>query len=127
MADGETKSYQDLDVWKVSMDLAEAAYRATAKFPASELYGMTSQIRRSSASIPANIAEGYGRETTAYFIQFLRVAQGSLKELETHLLLAQRVDLLAADQAKPLMDDTDRNARMLRNLIRALKAKEGGS
>ena len=127
MADRETKSYQDLDVWKVSMDLAEAAYRATAKFPASELYGMTSQIRRSSASIPANIAEGYGRETTAYFIQFLRVAQGSLKELETHLLLAQRVDLLAADQAKPLMDDTDRIARMLRNLIRALKAKEGGS
>ena len=119
----DVKSYQDLDVWKVSMSLAESLYRITSKFPPSELYGMTSQIRRASVSIPANIAEGYGRESTAYFIQFLRVSQGSTKELETHLMLALRVELLSAEQAKPMLAETDRIARMLRNLIRVLQSK----
>jgi four helix bundle protein len=120
----ETKSYRDLDVWALSMDLAVKLYRTTSVFPASELYGMTTQIRRASVSIPANIAEGYGRETTAYFIQFLRVSQGSVKELETHLLLAERVGLISPENAKLLLADTDRIARMLRNLIRSLQAKE---
>jgi four helix bundle protein len=120
----ETKSYRDLDVWMLSMDLAEKLYRATSGFPASELYGMTTQIRRASVSIPANIAEGYGRETTAYFIQFLRISQGSVKELETHLLLAERVALLSNEDAKALLADIERIARMLRNLIRSLQAKE---
>ncbi len=70
------------------MAVAELAYRVTSRFPKDEVYGMTSQIRRSSVSVAANIAEGHGRENSGTFVQFLRMAQGSLKELETHLLLA---------------------------------------
>lgn len=88
------RSYQELEVWQVGMSLAEACYRATREFPTSELYGLTTQIRRAAVSVAANIAEGYGRESTASFIQFLRISQGSVRELETHLILAQRVDLL---------------------------------
>src|SRR5687768_4503080 len=88
------QSYRDLDVWQVAMDLAENCYRVTEKYPRAEMFGMTSQIRRASASIPANVAEGQGRNHTSEFIHFLGVARGSLSELETHLLLSQRVGLL---------------------------------
>ena len=105
------------------MTLAENCYRITRSFPRDEIYGLTSQIRRSASSVPANIAEGYGRENTGSFIQFLRVAQGSLKELETHLMLAERVEILASEQALPLLSDCDRIGKMLRNLIRALQSR----
>jgi four helix bundle protein len=117
------RSYRDLDVWQVSMSLTERAYAETRSSPKEELFGMTGQIRRSAASIPANIAEGYGRERTASFIQFLRVAQGSAKELETHLLLSERVGLLASAPAQALLSDCERVSKMLRNLIRSLEAK----
>ncbi|UBF24866.1 four helix bundle protein [Kovacikia minuta CCNUW1] len=81
---GAIESYRDLTVWQESMSLAESCYRMTKTFPKEEIYGMTAQIRRASASIPANIAEGYGREYRQEHIQSLRIAQGSLKELETH-------------------------------------------
>jgi len=84
-------SHRDLIVWQKGMDLAVAAYRLTASFPTDERYGLTSQIRRACASIPANIAEGYGRESAGAYAQQLRIAQGSLKELETHVELAHRV------------------------------------
>ncbi len=79
------KSYRDLEVWNVAMDLAASCYTLTRLFPKDELYGMTSQIRRAAASIPANIAEGHGREHTKEFLNHLSVARGSLMELETHL------------------------------------------
>jgi four helix bundle protein len=85
---------------------------------------MTTQIRRSAAAIPANIAEGYGRETPDAFIQFLRVAQGSLKDLETHLILSERVALLLPEPTAKLLAQCDRVGRMLRNFIRSLQAKE---
>ena len=85
------------------MDLAEECYRATKLFPKDEMYGMTSQIRRAAASVAANIAEGHGREHTGSFVQSLRVAQGSLKELETHVILAQRVGLLVSDTSSSLL------------------------
>ena len=81
------QSYQELEVWKVAMDLATECYRVTKAFPKDELFGMTSQIRRSAASIPANIAEGQGREHKKEFLSYVSIARGSLKELETHLLL----------------------------------------
>ena len=122
--DKSIRSYRDLDVWQVSMALAELCYLETKPFPRDELFGMTSQIRRSAAAIPANIAEGYGRETPGAFIQFLRIAQGSLKELETHLILSQRVGLLSSEPADRLLVECDRVGRMLRNFIRSLQAKE---
>lgn len=95
----EITSYRDLRVWRLAMDLAEQVYDFTRPFPASELYGLTSQARRAAVSIAANIAEGYGRDTTAAYVNFLRISQGSLKELETHLLLAERLQLSGASDA----------------------------
>ena len=119
------ETYRDLRVWRDAMDLAEACYRLTARFPADERFGLTSQIRRASVSIPANIAEGYGRNSKGAYVQFLRVAQGSLKELETHLLLVERLGLAATEAAEPLLASTDALGRMLWALIRSLEQTAG--
>ena len=79
--------YRQLEVWQLSMELAEKCYQVTRDFPREEMFGLTSQIRRAGASIPANIAEGQGREHTKEFLQHLSIARGSLMELETHLML----------------------------------------
>jgi four helix bundle protein len=119
------ESYRDLRVWREAMDLAEACYRLTATFPRDELFGMTAQVRRASVSIPANIAEGYGRNSKGAYAQFLKVAQGSLKELETHLLLAQRVGLATDDVTAPILASCDSLGRMLRSLIRSIERSTG--
>jgi four helix bundle protein len=85
---------------------------------------MTSQIRRAAVSVAANIAEGHGRENSGSFIQFLRMAQGSLKELETHLLLALRVELVLSEQAEPILGQCDELGRMLRSLIRSIQRRQ---
>lgn len=103
------------------MALAEAAYPTTKTFPKEELYGMSAQIRRSATSIAANIAEGYGREATGSYIQFLKIARGSLRELETHLLISQRVELARGDGVQPLLAQCDKVGKMLHGLIRSLQ------
>jgi four helix bundle protein len=103
------------------MALAEGSYRLTKSFPRDELFGMTSQIRRAAAGIAANIAEGYGRESTGAYIQFLRIAQGSLKELETHLLLAERVGLAKRGPVEGLLGACESVGKMLRSLIRSIE------
>ena len=85
------ESYRDMIVWQQAMDLAVAVYTATKEWPREELYGLTSQARRAATSVPANIAEGFARENRGSYLQFLRIVQGSLKELETHLIIAQRI------------------------------------
>ena len=100
------------------MSLAEGCYRLTAAFPREEVFGLTSQIRRASTSIPANIAEGYGRNSKGAYAQFLKVAQGSLKELETHLILSERLALVDARATEPLIANCDALGRMLFSLIR---------
>jgi four helix bundle protein len=97
------QSYRDLEVWQIAMDLAEQCYRTTRAFPKEEMCGMTSQIRRAAASIPANIAEGQGRDHTKEFLNFLSVARGSLMEVETHLMLSRRVELLTKEQLDPML------------------------
>ena len=119
------QSFKDLLVWQKALTLSVLCYELTKAFPKDEMYGMTAQIRRASVSVPANIAEGHGREHTRSFIQFLRVAQGSLKELETHLMLAEQVNLAPAAALAPAYAVTDEIGRMLRALIRALKEKLG--
>jgi four helix bundle protein len=106
------------------MSVAEHAYRLTVRFPKAEVYGMTSQIRRTAVSIAANIAEGHGRENSGSFVQFLRMSQGSLKELETHLVLAVRVQLAAAEDVDPVLRQCDDLGRMLRSLIRSIQRRQ---
>jgi four helix bundle protein len=120
-------SFKDLDVWQMSMMLAEDCYYVTAAFPRTEIYSMTAQIRRAAASVPANIAEGHGRESTRSFIQSLRIAQGSLKELETHLILSERVKLVTGERAAPLLEKCQRIGKMLRALIRSLQAGDAAN
>ena len=120
---GDVKSYRDLLVWQKAISISVSCYQLTKDFPRDELYGMTSQIRRSSVSIAANIAEGFGREQTRPFIHFLRISQGSLKELETHLVIAEQVQLAQGRDVEPLMRATAELGRMLRAMIRSLETK----
>jgi four helix bundle protein len=117
-------TYRDLGVWQQAMSLAAECYRVTKSFPRSEVYGITSQIRREATSVPANIAEGNGRETTGSYIQFLRISQGSLKELETLLLLANSVELLDTVTSERMVGSGENVGKPLRALIRVLQAKE---
>ena len=107
------------------MTLAEACYLLTRRFPRDELFGLTSQIRRAATSVAANIAEGHGREHTRSFIQGLRIAQGSLKEVETHLLISQRVGVATEADIALAMKLSSDIGKMLRSLIRTLQAKAG--
>lgn len=105
------------------MMVAERSYFLIRKFPKEEVYGLTSQIRRAAVSVAANIAEGYGRETPGSYVQFLRISQGSLKELETHLILCQRIGMSAADETQNVLEQCDETGKMLRALIRAIQRK----
>jgi four helix bundle protein len=91
------KSFRDLDVWKLGVELAETIYRITGRFPKAELFGMTSQMRRAAISIPSNIAEGRARTSSREFLHFLSISRGSLAELETQLELAIRLDYADSD------------------------------
>jgi four helix bundle protein len=117
------QSYKQLEVWQFAMDLAQQCYLATKQFPREELFGLTSQIRRAAVSIPANIAEGQGRAHTKEFLNHLSIARGSLMELETHLMLSQRVGLLEVAELEKLLAASDRISRMLSGLRKALQQK----
>ena len=118
------RSYRDLVVWQEAMNLAEAAYRLSRRLPKEEMYALAQQVRRSCSSVPANIAEGYGRDSTGAYVQHLRVAQGSLKELETHLLLAERVELVDTIAIAPLLAKSEQIGKMLGNLIRSVEQSQ---
>jgi len=119
-------SYRDLRVWQEAMSLAEICYALTARFPREEMFGQTSQIRRAASSIAANIAEGHGREGSATFMHFLRIAQGSLKELETHIILSERVGLVQGG-AGSILQRCEILGKRLRTLIRTLERKRAGA
>lgn len=118
------ESYRELKVWQMGIHLAKECYELTKIFPKEETFGLTSQIRRSTTSIPANIAEGYGRETTGEYVQFLRIAQGSLKELETHLIVAGEIGICGMSRLDPLLELTDELGRMVQALIRTLQTHQ---
>ncbi|MGA3210546.1 MAG: four helix bundle protein [Terriglobales bacterium] len=110
------RDFRQLQVWQKSHELTLAAYKATAAFPKHELFGLTSQIRRCSASIAANIAEGCGRDGSNEFHRFLQIASGSASELEYHLLLAHDLRLLADREFSELNDGVTEVKRMLTGL-----------
>ena len=116
-------SYRDLEVWQRATDLVIECYRLANRFPKNELYGLTSQIQRAAISIPANIAEGHGRDHLGDYLHHLSVANGSLMELETHLLIAARLSYLDEGDSKPVLSRTAEVGRMLAGLARALRKK----
>lgn len=117
------QDFRKLKVWEKAHQLTLAVYRASVKFPKDELYGLTSQIRRASASIAANIAEGCGRGTDLDFARFLQNAMGSASELEYHLLLAHDLDYLTSTDYQTCNTQVNEIKKMLVALIGRLRAK----
>jgi four helix bundle protein len=114
------KNYRELIVWQKAMDLVEMIYRVSRQFPREELYGLTSQIRRAAVSIPSNIAEGQARQSTAEFRNFLSIAQGSRAEVETQLMIAQRLGYLSSQNATEILNLTEEIKRMIYSLTAKL-------
>lgn len=117
------KSYRDLLVWQKAMELTVETYRFSSGFPGSEVYGLTSQLRRAAVSVPSNIAEGYGRGSRKEYIQFLCISQGSLKELETQVILAERLKYGSKTAVDGLLELSEEVGRMLGALIRSLRIR----
>ncbi len=120
---GSRASYQDLDAWRVSMDLVEAVYRLTQSFPKEEKFEFTSQIRTAGVSVPANIAEGYGRSHRGDYLHHLSIARGSAREVETLLLLAGRLGFASDEQLAASKGLCERTGQLLTKLICSLDGK----
>lgn len=117
-------TFRDLLVWQKSMKLVTELYRVTSHFPQDEKYGLTSQIRRCSVSIPSNIAEGFGRRSTKEYVRFLNVAIGSLFELQTQLEIAKDLEFLQDGAFDAIYENSREIERMLSNLIFKLKRRD---
>ena len=117
----KVKNYQELIVWQRAMDLVEDVYKASREFPREEIYALTSQIRRAAVSIPSNIAEGQGRRTTADFLRHLSIAYGSLCEVETQILIAQRLRYVAQEKTENVLSRAGEVGRILNGLIASLE------
>lgn len=118
------QSYQDLDVWQRAMNLAESIYTITATFPKSEMFGLTNQIRRAASSVPANIAEGWARHNNNEFAYFLRIAHGSLRELESHFILSSRLTFCDPISITPILEEITIISKQLLSLMRHLKGEK---
>ena len=117
------KTYKDLQVWQKSMTLVTAIYKISKEFPKDEAYGLTSQMRRCAISIPSNMAEGYGRNSTNEYLYFLRIATGSLYELQTQMEISMNLYYLNRDEFDKLYELSREIERMLSSLIRKLSSK----
>jgi len=115
------RCYQDLLVWQKAIQLVRDVYVTTRSFPREEIYGLTSQLRRSAVSIPSNIAEGQGRRSRGDFLQFLRVARGSLMEAETQIIIASDLSYLAPERTRGLLSDTREIGKMLDGLMESIR------
>jgi len=113
-------TFEDLQAWRLGMNLVVEIYRQTQSWPKTELYGLTAQIRRASASIPSNIAEGKGRSSDKELLKFLDYARGSVHEVQTQIMIACRLDYLSATDADRLGNQAAEVGRVLNGLIRAI-------
>ncbi len=118
---GKSRSYRDLDVWKLAIEFVKDIYQATEKFPPAELYGLTSQVRRAAVSVPSNIAEGQGRNSFKEFKQFLSIALGSLAELETQVIIAKEIGYLDSADMDRLSVSMDTIRKMIKALSGSLR------
>jgi four helix bundle protein len=117
-------SYHDLEVWQRARTICRLVYEMTRALPKEETFGLTAQMRRAATSIPANIAEGWGRHYTAELVQFLRVANGSRAELETHLIVSADVGLCSPEAIKPILVETEILGKQLLTLERSLRSQK---
>jgi four helix bundle protein len=118
------KSYHELTAWQKAMDLVEAIYLATRTFPATEVYGLTSQMRRAAVSVPSNIAEGQGRGSARELHHALTIAQGSVCEVETQILITARLGFLPALDTARLIAQSNEVGRLIRGLSKSLRPKD---
>jgi four helix bundle protein len=114
-------SYRDLIAWRKAMHLVTVIYQAPQEFPRSELYGLTSQLRRAAVSVPSNVAEGQARFSSKEFCHFLSHARGSLVEIETQLMIAENLGYLPAKRSRPLLEEAAELGRILNGLIASLR------
>ena len=121
---GQIQSYRDLLVWQKGMALVTEVYALTRKYPASEQYGLVSQTRRSAVSIPSNIAEGYGRNSTSDYTRFLRIAGGSLYELQTQVEIAVNLNYISRKDFEAVDEASNEISKMLLGLIRKIESSE---
>ena len=121
--EGPARTHKDLRVWQKGVELVKVVYELTGRFPKSETYGLTMQLRRCAVSIPSNIAEGFGRHTDAEFARFLLIARGSLFELDTQALIARELGLMRAEDYHRVADMVEEEQRMLDPFIRHLQGR----
>jgi four helix bundle protein len=117
------KSYRELTAWQKAMDLVQITYEAVRTFPREEIYGLTSQLKRAVVSVPSNIAEGQGRKSTREFLRHLSIAYGSLMEVESQILVAQRLQYLSQEVVERVLELTSELGRLVNGLSNALNSK----
>jgi four helix bundle protein len=119
------QSYKDLLIWQKGIEMVVLVYQLISDFPKDELYALSSQIKRSAVSIPSNIAEGYGRQSTQSYIQFIKIARGSLCELETQLIVAKRLKFIKNETLySELMNQITEESKMLNSFINKLESSK---
>ncbi len=114
----------ELKIWQKSIHLSVEVYKATEKFPREEIYGLTSQIRRSIVSVASNVAEGAGRNSSKEFVHFLAISNGSSYELQTQIIISSKLGLMMEEVMKPLLRQIDENQKMNYALQKTLRKKE---
>ncbi|MCE5267049.1 MAG: four helix bundle protein [Planctomycetaceae bacterium] len=117
------RNYRDLILWQKAMDLVELVYHLTSAFPQDELYGLRSQLRRASVSIPSNIAEGEGRDSAGDFVRFLAIANGSRREVETQAMIAQRLGYITEQQCSDVLALASEVGRLRQGLVESINGK----
>lgn len=115
---GKIKTYRDLDIWKLGIEIVKDVYRLTSRFPQHEFYGLTGQMRRAAVSMPSNVAEGFRRQYAKEYRQFLRVSLGSCAELETQTTIARELGYMSERQEAELLEKLDHECRMITNLTK---------
>jgi len=121
----KTKTHRDLEIWQRGIDLVTKIYKITKNFPKEELYGLTSQMRRAAISYPSNISEGAARDSINDYIRFLYISMGSLSELETQIIISEKLGYLK--NSKDILEDIEAITRKTYNLIKYLKSKKDSS
>jgi len=114
------KDYRDLIAWQKAMELVESVYSATKDFPREEVYALTSQLRRAAVSVPSNIAEGQGRTSSKEFLKFLSIAHGSVRELETQIIISGRLGYLTTDRVEAILNMSAEVGRLINGLSNSL-------